>query len=102
MTDLYLKFASEDEAQSVLYTTVAPITDEDGNTTAEGYKKPNYANIDVIGIINQPAPTDAPVDYVPIPYDGWHVNVRVVDGEDDAPLIPYSIVPKPFPIRVWG
>ena len=101
MTDLYLKFASEDEAQSVLYTAVAPLTDEDGNTTTEGYMKPHYANIDTIGVIYEPVPVDAPEDYFPVPKDGWHVNVRLMDGEDAAALEPYLIYPKQ-PIRIWG
>lgn len=85
MIDLYLKFASEDEAQSVLF--------------ADG--KPNYANIDVLGVLYELHPVDAPEDYEPIPLEGWHVNVRVVDDEDAAALQPFSVVPT-LPRRVWS
>ena len=63
---------------------------------------PNFANIDVIGIIYEPQPDplpEPPPD--PVPYAGWFVNVRVV-GEDAEPLMAYSIDPEPYPMRVWG
>jgi len=60
---------------------------------------PNYVNIDTIGVIYEPAPDLE--DYVPVPYEGWFVNVRVV-GEDAEPLIAYSIDPEPYPIRIWA
>jgi len=42
-----------------------------------------------------------PEGYVPVPYDGWFVNVRVV-SENPEPLLPFSIDPQPYPMRVWG
>ena len=61
--------------------------------------KPNYMNIDTIGVIYQPQ-EDPEVE--PVPYDGWFVNVRVLATEDAAPLQPFSIDPQPYPMRVWA
>lgn len=58
----------------------------------------NYANIDTIGTIYEPQ-EDPEVE--PIAYDGFFVNVRVV-SEDPEPLMPFSIDPEPYPMRVWG
>jgi len=59
---------------------------------------PNYVNIDTIGYLRATPDLE---DYVPVPYEGWFVNVRVV-SEDPEPLIAYSIDPEPYPMRVWG
>ena len=101
MNDLYLKFADEAEADSVLYTTTDEVTDTlFGIVVQEASSKPNFANIDVIGTIYQAIPVDAPKDYVPVAYDGYHVNVRAV-GEDTSALTPYAVVPS-VPRRVWA
>jgi hypothetical protein len=101
-TDLYLKFADEDEANSILYTVHPETVDEDGVTVSEEYTTPNYQNIDVLGIIyvDQPIP-DPENPPTPIPEEGYHVNVRVVDGEDAEALEPFSVHPT-LPRRVWG
>jgi len=70
MSDWYLKFVDEEQAQEVLYTPVY-------------------------------APDPLPESYVPVPYNGWFVNVRVV-SEDPEPLLPFSIDPQPYPIRIWA
>lgn len=31
-----------------------------------------------------------------------HVNVRVVEGENAEPLMPFSIDPQPYPMRIWA
>jgi hypothetical protein len=100
--DLYLKFADEAEADSVLYTVHPATLDEDGVTVSEQYTTPNYQNIDVLGImyVDQPIP-DPENPPPPIPEEGWHVNVRVVEGEDAAPLEPFAVFPT-LPRRVWG
>ena len=90
MSDFYLKFVDEAESIPVLFTEV------------DGELVKNYINTDVIGIIYEPAPDPVPEDYVPVPYDGWYVNVRVVELEDPAPLEPFSIDPQPYPIRIWA
>ena len=101
-TDLYLKFADEAEAIAVLHTTHPATVDEDGVTVSEEYTTPNYTNIDVLGIIyvDQPIP-DPENPPPPIPEDGWHVNVRVVEGEDAEALEPFAVFPT-LPRRVWG
>ena len=101
MTDLYLKYADEAESRSVLYTEVPTEWNEEGEPTA-WYTQPNYANIDTIGVIYQPQPDPLPEPPPePVPYDGFFVNVRVV-SEDPEPLMPFSIDPQPYPMRVWG
>lgn len=103
MTDFYLKFKDEAEANSVLYTVTPEVTDEEGKVVTEAVSKPNYANIDVLGIIYEPQEpsgvTDEPV--APVALDGWHVNVRAVGDENTSVLQQYSVSPS-TPIRVWG
>jgi len=105
MSDWYLKFVDEEQAQEVLYTPVyAPdpeSTPEDPLPDVIVSWTPNYVNIDTIGVIYEPAPDPLPEDYAPVPYDGWFVNVRVV-SEDPEPLLPFSIDPQPYPIRIWA
>ena len=84
MQDFYLKFTSEAQANDVLYTLV----DEE--------KKPNYRNIDVLGtLVNNTDPEN------PVAVPGWHVNVRLIDGEDGTALEPFSVIPT-NPRRVWA
>ena len=97
MIDFYLKFASEDEAKAVLYTVTPAVLDEEGKVVTEEQVKPNYMNIDVLGTLYDVQPEDQE----PIPLVGWHVNVRVVDGEDGEPLKAYAVVPA-NPRRIWG
>jgi hypothetical protein len=105
MTPYYLKFADEAEANSVLITTVDEISDEDGSIIVQASVTPNYANIDTIGLIYKLTgemlmgedgeyPEMAPIE-------GWHVNVRLVDGEDAEALEPFEVSPQ-TPVRVWG
>jgi len=108
MTPYYLSFQDEAEANSVLYTTtITPATlDEDGNVVTEEVitLTPNYVNIDVLGVIYEPAPSPLPDDYVPVPYPApnYGVNVLVLEGEDATPILPYSVQPSPYPQRVWS
>ena len=99
--DLYLKFTDQTQAQSVLYTEVPTEWDDEGMPIA-WYTQPNYANIDTIGVIYEPMP-DPLLEPPPEPaaMEGWHVNVRVVAGEDGEPLQQFSVVPQ-SPRRVWG
>lgn len=76
--DLYLKFADEAEASSVL--TVDSM--------------PKYRNVDTIGVIY------ITVGETQEPLPGYHVNVRLVEGEDGSTLEPYSVQPT-NPRRVW-
>lgn len=101
MIDLYLKFADEAEAASVLYTLHPEVVEDDGITVTEAYTTPNYQNIDTLGVIYKHPPEPTPEDYVPIPEEGWHVNVRVVGDEDPTPLEQYAVHPT-VPRRIWG
>jgi len=106
MSDFYLKFVDEEQSQEVLYTKVVDEWSEPEDPDVEPiplrwHYVPNYVNIDTIGIIYEPAPDPVTEGYVPISYDGWFVNVRVV-SEDPDPLLPFSIDPQPYPIRIWG
>ena len=106
MQDFYLKFVDEAQAQEVLYTKVVDEWSEPEDPDVEPiplrwHYVPNYVNIDTIGVIYEPAPDPVPEGYVPVHYDGWFVNVRVV-SEDPEPLLPFSIDPQPYPIRIWA
>jgi hypothetical protein len=97
-TDYYLRFSDQEQATGVLYTTHPAVTDDDGNVLVEGYLTPNYANIDVLGVLYER--NDDP-EAEPVPLQGWHVNVRVLSGEESAILDQYAVNPT-LPRRVWG
>jgi hypothetical protein len=104
MTDLFLKFESEAQANSVLYTQVPTAFAESGEAI-EHESRPNHRNIDTIGIIYKPTGEtlqgeDGPYPAM-APIDGWHVNVRLADGEDGAALELFAVTPEQ-PVRVWG
>jgi hypothetical protein len=98
MTDLYLVFPDQAAADAVLYTVHDAVTDEKGNVTAEAYVKPNYANIDTLGVLYERQ--DDP-EAEPIPLPGWHINIRLVEGEDAEPLQGFEVHPV-VPRRVWA
>jgi len=107
MTPYYLAFTDEEQSISVLYTTtVTPaVVDEDGKEISSEVVTvtPNYANIDVLGVVCEPAPIPTPEDYVPVPYPSpnYGVNVLVLDSEDATPLEPYAVTIA-VPQRVWA
>lgn len=102
MTDFYLKFASEEEANAVLYTVTPAVLDEEGEVIAEESTKPNFANIDTLGVLYEPSGVfDEDGFPVLTPLEGWHVNVRVINNEDASGLSQYAVVPS-VPRRVWG
>jgi hypothetical protein len=96
--DYYLAFPDQAAADAVLYTTHDAVTDEEGNVTAEAYVTPNYANIDTLGVLYERQ--DDP-EAEPVPLPGWHINIRLVDGEDAEALQAYEVHPT-VPRRVWG
>jgi hypothetical protein len=100
--DLYLKFTDEAQANSVLYTKVPTAWDEEGEPT-EFYEQPNYANIDVIGVIYTGGEWDAEGKVItqPTSLEGYHVNVRVLPNEDAEALESYAVTVN-SPLRVWG
>lgn len=81
--DYFLKFPDEAAANAVLYTPAPEVESEEPVPPT-----PKYANIDTLGVIEG--------------YEGWHVNVRVVLGQEDGePLVPFCVYPV-VPRRVWA
>jgi hypothetical protein len=105
MTPYYLAFTDEAQANPVLYTTTVtpPVIDEDGKEISLEVitVTPNYANIDVLGILYERPPEPMPLDYVPVALEGYHVNVLVLNSENPVPLAPYVVMPKK-PRRIWA
>ena len=109
MTDFYLKFADQTQADSVLYTNtpVLAVIDMEGNVitpAGENIVTPNFANIDVIGTIYRPTGAVETVEGMEVPVmaalEGYHVNVRAV-GEDTSALTSFAVTPT-NPQRIWG
>lgn len=107
MTNLFLKFADEAQANDVLYVYEPTAWDNSDpeNPVATAYEPlPLFANIDIIGTIYKPTGEMLMGDDGEYPamaaLDGWHVNVLVVD-EDASALAPYAVTPA-VPVRVWG
>jgi hypothetical protein len=102
MTPYYLKFTDEDQANSVLNTTVLEVQDEEGNIIVQASVTPNYANTDIIGTIYKPTGemlTGEDGEYPAMAaLEGWHVNVL---AEESPELAPYAVFPV-VPMRVWG
>jgi hypothetical protein len=107
--DLYLSFPDEAAAKAVLYTDVPvkfePAADPMEPPVPTAWEaRPNYANIDIIGIIYKPTGETTEQDgmAVPVmaPVEGYHVNVRVVD-EDAEALQAFEVHPA-TPLRVWA
>lgn len=99
-TDMFLKFADQAEADSVLFDEQTNVQGD----VVETVKVPKYAAVDVIGTIHKPTgkllPSDDgdAVDEM-APLEGWHVNVR---HTGDAPeLDAYKVTPK-APVRGWA
>lgn len=89
--DYYLSFEDEAAAKAVLYRIEGAVEASDGVEAKPGYEVANYANIDTIGVIYK--------DEEAIP--GWHVNVRLVPGENASAIEPFKVQPA-TPMRVWG
>lgn len=102
MSDLFLKFADEAQATSVLYTQHPEVTTEESTVVTEAYTTPNFVNIDTVGVISKPTgELDAEGNPVMETLESWHVNIRLAAGEDASTLETYKVVPT-NPIRVWG
>ena len=91
MQDLYLSFTDEAAAKAVLYRIEGAVQASEGVEAQPGYEVANFANIDTIGVIYKDEQA----------IDGWHVNVRLVAGEDGSALAPFAITPS-TPTRIWG
>jgi hypothetical protein len=81
--DYYLAFPDQATADAVLYGEES---------------KPNYANIDTLGVLYERQ--DDP-EAEPIALPGWHINIRLVEGEDAEALQAYEVHPT-LPRRVWA
>lgn len=107
MKDYYLSFTDEAQANAVLYRTEGAVAadPEMGVEAVEGYEVANYRHIDTIGVIYKPTGETTEQEGITVPVmaaiPGWHVNVRLVDGEDASALQPYQVNPA-TPMRVWG
>jgi hypothetical protein len=100
--DKYLAFTDEAAAKAVLYRIEGAVEATEDTEAVEGYEVANYANIDTLGILyERQEVTDPDNPPEPIPIPGWHVNVRVVEGEDPTALQPFAITPT-NPRRIWG
>jgi hypothetical protein len=92
--DYMVVFADEDEAYSVLYDSA---TDDEGNVTLT----PKFIAVDMIGTIYEPAPDPVPENYKPLPYTGYHANVRNIGPAPE--LDAFVVNPTPVtPLRVWA
>jgi len=89
MQDFYLKFESQEQAQSILFDGEAP----------------NFSNIDIIGTMYEPTGSMIETEDGDVPemqpIDGWHVNVRATGNEDTTALEPFAVTPSQ-PRRVWA
>jgi|14BtaG_2_1085337.scaffolds.fasta_scaffold22283_4 hypothetical protein len=112
-TDLYLKFASEDEMRSVLFekvpTKFEDAPEPDGERIAvEWEERQLFRNTDIVGLIvdtpaelNEEGEVISEATYV----DGVHCNLRVLPGESELVegLNDYLVEPTPAtPARVWA
>jgi hypothetical protein len=94
MIDYFLKFTDEAQANSILYTKVPTVFNEEGEAT-EWMDKANYDNIDIIGTIYEPFVEDEE----PVALDGYHVNIR--HSAEALELDAYAVTPT-NPRRIWG
>jgi len=104
-----LKFASEEEAKANLYDKVAIAWDnsdpEAEPVATEWEDRPKYRNIDTLGVIYTGGSWDEEGNEIeaPVAEDGWHVNLRCLDGENAVPLYGFLVTPTPAtPRRVWA
>ena len=107
MQDYYLSFTDEAAAKAVLYRIEGAVeaNPEMGTEASPGHEVANFANIDTIGVIYKPTgeveQTEMGERPVMAAIPGWHVNVRLADGEDASALSAYTATPS-TPLRVWG
>lgn len=97
--DIFLKFADQAEADSVLFTEQTNVQDD----VVETVKVPRYAAVDVIGTIYKPTgnmlTTDEGEAPEMAPIDGWHANVR---HTAEAPELDAYKVEVATPVRMWA
>lgn len=93
MRTIFLRFADRDAALVRLSSMLGHELDaESGMLPTSGRWQGERFDVDEVGVIHAPLPTDAqgdgeedaPADAIPEPLPGWHVNL-LWWGADDAP-----------------
>jgi hypothetical protein len=106
--DYLLKFTDEAQANSVLYTKVPiawaeAVSMDEPPVATEWIDKPNYDNIDIIGIIYRPTGAVETVDGMEVPVmadvGGFHCNIRNFSPAPE--LEQYSVTPT-NQYRTWA
>ncbi len=102
MQDLYLKFPDQATADALLFDFIAIKWNDQGEPTDWRLRR-KYQNTDVIGVIYEGGEWDAEGNPItpPVALEGWHVNVRIIAGEDGTALDAYQVYPT-HPRRVWA
>ena len=108
-TDLMLKFDDEAQAKAYLYEEVPTAWDNSDPgaepVATEWEHRPKFRNIDTLGVIYTGGSWDAEGNQIeaPVAEDGWHVNLRCLEGENAVPLYGFLVAPTPAtPRRVWA
>ena len=107
-TDLMLKFDDEQQAKAYLYDKVAIAwdnSDPENPVETEWEHRPRFRNIDTLGVIYTGGSWDEEGNQIeaPVAQDGWHVNLRCLEGENAVPLYGCIVTPSPAtPRRVWS
>ena len=98
-TDFFLRFDTEAEANSALFTEQTNVQDD----VVETVLVPKYAAVDVIGTIYKPTGKMLTTDEGPMPemapLEGWHVNVR--HTAETPELEAFRVFPA-TPSRMWA
>jgi hypothetical protein len=101
MTDLYLKAADADVLYAALEAAGIVAQGEGGYHVTDAHK---YA-LDVIGTIWKPTGKMLQTEEGEVPemapLEGYHANLRVVNGEDSSNLETYKIDVS-SPVRHWA
>ncbi len=100
MQDYFLRFT--DEQSSIDALTAEKAVNEDGEIISASH---DFA-IDVVGIIHKPTgktlTTEDGIEFPEMaPIDGWHINVRMLNGELPESLRPFAVAPS-APARVFA
>jgi len=107
-TDLMLKFDDEAQAKAYLYEEVPTAwdnTDPENPVVTETESRPLFRNIDTLGVIYTGGSWDEEGNQIEAPAaeDGWHVNLRCLEGENAVPLYGFIVTPTPAtPRRIWA
>ena len=110
-TDYYLKFADEAECRATLFEKVAiawePTDDPEAERVVIVWEdRPKFKNTDILPLgVDQAGTYDQEGQEItpPVYVDGYHCNVRALEGEPVDDLAPFALDPAPAtPARVWA